>query len=113
MGRKIRPIMTKVEVEPGNCGMKAVITADSEDGQSVRLSVETSCPHVRAAIDGLGEVDGIIEATRPPGESAVYKALAAQCTHSACPVPMAVLKAVEVESGMALPQDVTVRMTRE
>lgn len=105
--------MTKVEVEPGNCGMKALITADSEDGQTVQLSVDTSCPHVRAAVEGLGEVDGLIEATRPPGESAVYTALAERCTHSACPVPMAVLKAVEVESGMALPQDVTVRMTKE
>ena len=93
--------------------MTAVITAVSEDGISTKISVDTKCPHVAAAVEGLGEVDGMIEATQPPGESAVYKALAERCTHSACPVPMAILKAVEAEAGMALPQDVTMRMTKE
>lgn len=105
--------MTKVEVSPGNCGMTAVVTAESDDGQTVRIAVESACPHVCAAAEEVAEVDGIVEATRPPGESEVYQALARRCTHSACPVPAAILKAVEVEAGMALPQDVTIRMTKE
>jgi hypothetical protein len=105
--------MTKVEVEPGNCGMLAVITAESEDGQTVRLSVDTKCPHVAAAMGEIEEVDGFVEPTLPPGESVIYSELATRCRHSACPVPSAVIKAVEVEAGLALPQDVTIRITKE
>ena len=34
------------------------------------------------------------------------------CTHAACPVPVGIIKAVEVEAGMALPMDVTIKLTK-
>lgn len=104
--------MTRVEVEPGNCGLTATIEAISEDGQQVRLTVDSACPHVRAAMEEIAVVDGFVEPTLPPGESIVYRALAKRCRHGACPVPAAVLKAVEVEAGLALPQDVTIRVSK-
>jgi len=33
-------------------------------------------------------------------------------SHAACPVPSAILKAIEVEVGAALPQDVTMTIER-
>jgi hypothetical protein len=34
------------------------------------------------------------------------------CTHSACPVPVGIIKAVEVEAGLALPADVSIKISR-
>ena len=38
---------------------------------------------------------------------AVYKAASRSTRHFMCPVPVAVLKAIEVEAGLALPKDVS------
>jgi hypothetical protein len=34
------------------------------------------------------------------------------CTHAACPVPVGIIKAVEVEMGMALPMDVIIKINK-
>jgi hypothetical protein len=41
-------------------------------------------------------------------ESVVYQSAARHIRHTACPIPAAILKAIEVEVGIALPQDVTI-----
>jgi hypothetical protein len=41
-------------------------------------------------------------------ESAVYQSAAQHIRHTACPIPTAILKAIEVEVGIALPKDVTI-----
>jgi hypothetical protein len=34
------------------------------------------------------------------------------CTHAACPVPVGIIKAMEVEAKLALPTDVTIKLTK-
>ena len=34
------------------------------------------------------------------------------CTHAACPVPVGIIKAVEIEAGLALPTDVSIKLTK-
>jgi hypothetical protein len=34
------------------------------------------------------------------------------CTHAACPVPVAIVKAIEIEAGLALPTDVTIKLSK-
>ena len=34
------------------------------------------------------------------------------CKPPACPVPVGILKAIEVEAGLALPADVTIKLAR-
>jgi len=34
------------------------------------------------------------------------------CTHAACPVPVGIIKAVEVASGLALPKDVKIEIEK-
>jgi hypothetical protein len=33
------------------------------------------------------------------------------CSHAACPVPVGIIKAIEVESNLALPADVTIKVS--
>ncbi|MCC6955902.1 MAG: hypothetical protein IT316_03850 [Anaerolineales bacterium] len=34
------------------------------------------------------------------------------CNHAACPVPVGIIKAVEVESNLALPADVSIKLSK-
>jgi hypothetical protein len=47
--------MTKVEVNPGICGLNAIITADSEDGVEAKVTCETKCAAVTKMFEALGE----------------------------------------------------------
>ena len=46
-------------------------------------------------------------------ETAVYQAAGEARLHTACPVPCAALKAIEVAAGLALPADVAIALHRE
>ena len=37
---------------------------------------------------------------------------AKHCAHAACPVPVGILKAIEVEAGLALPADVIIKISK-
>ena len=40
--------MKKIKVNPGICGLESIITAVSEDGAEVNVTVETKCKNVKA-----------------------------------------------------------------
>jgi hypothetical protein len=42
----------------------------------------------------------------------IHEAGVRHCTHAACPVPVSIVKAVEIEAGFALPTDVTITLTK-
>ena len=59
------------------------------------------CTTVRTSMEGRGE-------------GPVTLRLAAEhLAHPACPVPSGILKAIEVESGLALPKDASIKPRKE
>jgi hypothetical protein len=47
------------------------------------------------------------------GEGPLTLRLAAKhCRHAACPVPIGIIKAVEIEAGLAVPADVTIKLSK-
>lgn len=104
--------MTTVKVQPGICGLLTEIQAESDDGQNVRLALESECPAITAMGGELPTVDGYSAAFAKFSESPVYQAAEKHFKHAACPVPMAMIKAVEVACGLALPKDVDVSIER-
>ena len=59
--------------------------------------------------EDLGDLYRVLGELRVPiNETAVYRAAAICRLHAACPVPSAILKAIEVSAGLALPADVHV-----
>jgi hypothetical protein len=83
------------------------------DGRVVRLEFETTCGYVENLAEELTEVDPYGEISYR-GEGPVTLRLDAEhLVHPACPVPSGILKAIEVEAGLALPRDVTIRVSRE
>ena len=99
--------MAKVAVDPGICGLTSLITVESEDGQACRVSIESDCEAIRALGQEIGNLDGYEVAFKPFAENPVYIAAGRHYKHAACPLPSAIVKAVEVACNLALPKDVS------
>jgi hypothetical protein len=100
--------MSKVKVEAGVCGFVTEVEALLDDSQKVTLNIESDCPHVMALADNYPESEGMMEVFLPFGESPLFKAAQDNLKHSACPVPTAIMKAIEVSCGLALPRNVAI-----
>ncbi|HET7010951.1 MAG TPA: hypothetical protein VFI11_09270 [Anaerolineales bacterium] len=108
--------MTVVNVHAGACGHTARITVEPIDDRHVRVRIESECDQITAMNDDLAHLRWKgkgHEVFRPMNESAIYRSANLRIRHTACPIPSAILKAIEVEVGAALPKDVTLTFPAE
>ncbi len=103
--------MSTAEIFAGNCGFTTTVEARLE-GKICHLSITSECAAIRKLADELKEVNPYQEIS---ARRAIPQTLAAghkYCTHAACPVPVGIIKAVEVEARLALPQDVVIKLSK-
>jgi len=99
--------MTKVRIDPGVCGMTALVTAHSDDGMDVTVTVESSCKGVMGL---AGEYDAYELCFAKPGENPLYEYAAENFpSHGGCPVIAGITKCVEAECRLALKKDVSIQ----
>lgn len=104
--------MAKAEIYAGICGFRTTVLAQANGDGTVHLDIESECKAVRKLAEQLTDVDPYREFTWRR-QSPLTLQLAPQClSHSACPVPSGIIKAVEVEAGLALPADVTIKLSK-
>lgn len=103
--------MTKVKIEPGICGLTAYVTAESEDGMDVTVTVESPCKGVA----GLsGEYDAYEICFAKPGANPMYEYAAEHFpSHGGCAVIAGIIKCVEAECHLALKKDVSITFVEE
>jgi hypothetical protein len=102
---------TRIEVYAGVCGHSAVIDVTKVDDTHVQVVITSACDEITAMNPDLARVQWKgkgHEVFKRMTESAVYQSAAKHIRHTACPIPTAILKAIEVEVGIALPKDVTI-----
>jgi Family of unknown function (DUF6951) len=100
--------MASAEIESGICGFCTTVKTTME-GRKVRVEFETDCGYVEQLAEALTEVDPFREISYR-GEGPVTLRLAAEhLVHPACPVPSGIIKAIEVEAGLALPKDASIK----
>lgn len=105
--------MATVDIDAGVCGHKAFVTATRGEGYKVQLTIESDCPHVQKISEDIDEVDALQQIGLRNGLPSVLEAAYARCAHAACPVPAGLIKAIEVATGLALPADVSMRISKE
>ena len=104
--------MASAEIESGICGFCTTVKTTTE-GRKVRVEFETECGYVEQLAEALTEVDPYKEISYR-GEGPVTLRLAAEhLVHPACPVPSGIIKAIEVEAGLALPKDASIKPTKD
>ncbi len=103
--------MATVAIDGGVCGYNTTVKAIRGPGYSVQLSIESECPHVRKIGEEIKEVDALQQIGLRGGLPSVLVTAYGLCAHAACPVPSGLIKAIEVAAGLALPKDVTMRVS--
>ncbi|MCA2002909.1 MAG: hypothetical protein LDL51_13675 [Chloroflexi bacterium] len=103
--------MSKAEVFAGNCGFTTTVEAVME-GKTCKLSIASECKAIQAMAAQLTEVNPYEEISFKRAMPKIHEAGHKFCTHAACPVPVGIIKAVEIEARLALPTDVVIKLSK-
>jgi len=103
--------LATAEISSGICGFSATVKAQ-KDGRKVKLSIESECQAIRNLAAELTEVDPFQEITFRGSGPRSLELGAKHCYHTACPVPVGIIKAVEIEAGLALPKDPKIKLSK-
>ena len=104
--------MTKAVVNSGICGFSVTVIAEKREGKEIRLTLDTECEMVKKMAEDIASLEMMAVFTGF-ANNPVYKAAARHLKHAACPVPSAILKAVEIEAGLCIPKDVKMSFIRD
>jgi len=101
-----------VRVDPGICGMKARLTVRSQDNRMF-ISVDTDCQRIRDLVSALNGTDMVSAATTPILSNPVVEQAGRTGLHPCCVIPVAIIKAAEICSGLALARGISVAFEME
>jgi hypothetical protein len=103
--------MAKAEIFAGNCGMNTTVEA-TMNGKVCNISITSDCEAIRRMAEEITEVNPYKEISYRRAMPKIHEAGHKHCYHAACPVPVGIIKAMEIEAGLALPEDVTIRLSK-
>jgi hypothetical protein len=103
--------MAKAEIHAGVCGFNTIVET-TMDGEVCKVSIQSECAAIQRMAKELTEVDPFQEISFRRKMPLTMDVAVKYCKHAACPVPVGIIKAVEVESNLALPADVVIKLTR-
>jgi hypothetical protein len=103
--------MAKAEIFAGGCGFSTVVEATMKD-KACHLSISSDCASIRRLAQELTEVIPLQEISYRRSMPQTLQLAAQHCPHAACPVPVGIIKAVEVAAKLALPAEVTIKLSK-
>jgi hypothetical protein len=103
--------MAKAEIFAGICGFNTTVQTTMNE-RTCHLSIQSECKAIQRLAENLTEVDPFKEISFRRQLPQTYEAAHQYCSHAACPVPSGIIKAIEVEAGLALPKDVSIRISK-
>jgi len=103
--------MATAEIFAGNCGFTTKVEA-TMDGKVCKLKIVSECSAIKMMAEELTEVHPFQEISFRRAMPTIHAAGHKFCTHAACPVPVGIIKAMEVEAKIALPTDVTIKIAK-
>ena len=103
--------MAKTEIDSGICGFQTTVETHM-NGRTCAISIESGCDAIQRLAEELSEVEPFQEITFRGKGPRTLEMGAKYCHHPACPVPVGIIKAVEVEAGLALPADAVIKVAK-
>ena len=103
--------MAKAEILSGVCGFFTHVETQME-GETCKVAIVSQCKSIQKLAAELKEVDPFREISFRRSTPFTHEMAAKFCAHAACPVAVGIIKAVEVEAGLALPKDVSIKIEK-
>ena len=103
--------MAKAEIMPGNCGFTTTVEAQM-NGKECNIQIASECSAIQKLAQELTQVNPYQEISFRRSTPVILQMGAKFCTHAACPVPVGIIKAVELAAGLALAKDVTIKLSK-
>jgi len=104
--------MAKTEIHAGVCGHVTTVEATME-GKVCKLTITSDCQAIQRLAEELKEVNPMMEISSKRATPQTLQMGLKHCFHAACPVPVGIIKAVEVAAKLALPKDVIIKVSKE
>lgn len=103
--------MAKAEIQSGACGYTTTVNT-TMNGRVCQIAIESDCTAIQKLAAELTEVEPYKEISPRRQTPKTLEMGLKHCTHSACPVPVGIIKAVEIEAGLNLPVDVSIKLSK-
>ncbi len=104
--------MARAEISSGVCGHTTTVEA-TMDGKVCKLNITSTCKAIQQIAAELPEVSPMQEISAKRAVPRTLEMGLKHCYHAACPVPVGIIKAVEVAGRLALPVDAVIRLPKE
>lgn len=99
------------KVDPGICGFTCIVKAQKNGARAVAIEISGSgCKQIQK-LSGLIQEMSLVELFKPITINPVMISAQSAGCHTSCPIPLAILKTVEVALAMALPKDVKLNVS--
>jgi hypothetical protein len=104
--------MARAEICSGICGFTTTVEARKDEAGQIALDIQSDCQAIQRLAADLTQADPYREFTYRGQGPLTFQLAAQYCSHAACPVPVGIIKAIEIEAGLALPKDVTIKLSK-
>jgi hypothetical protein len=104
--------MAKAIIFAGACGFTTTVLAIKNGDGSIHLNITSQCSAINKMSTELADVDAMQHLSSRRQVPPVLQAGLKFCSHAACPVPVGIIKAIEVEAGLNLPVDVSIKVSK-
>ncbi|MGA3116365.1 MAG: hypothetical protein ABSF90_18240 [Syntrophobacteraceae bacterium] len=105
--------MTTVCVDPGACGFVCLIEVSRTGKYTAAVRMQSPCKQIVELAAEISEVDFMDIVGGAFGQNQIFLTGARCKLHPSCPIPTALVKAVEAELGMAVKKNVTITLTSD
>ena len=105
--------MTTAKLYPGACGMEVLINVSTLENDIIKLEMFSECEMVVNMNKELNEFNWKKGVFGKILDSQIYQISSRYLKHVDCPVPSAILKAIQVEVGAAVDQEVILKVKKE
>ena len=104
--------MTKVKVFSGACGFTSVVVVEKLEKLKVNVRIISACKDIRAMNQDLVELDCSKGVFVRILNSRIYQLADQYLKHTDCPVPCAIIKAIQIELDAMVPKDVYMKFQK-
>src|SRR3990172_6049364 len=104
--------MAKATLDAGACGFKVTVRVEKTGEKRFKVELVSPCEMIQKLGNELKEREFGREVFSTIMDSEIYMLCSKHLKHVSCPLPAAILKAIEIEAGLAVPRDVKMRIEK-